>query len=885
MGRRSAWIDENGARTDYDYDGLGRLSFERDPEGTITTYAWDVADRLVSVTQPGSGSTCSGTKVNCISYSYDLAGGLSGVDYSDPATPDVSGVVYDPLGRRTAWTSDGATETWSWDARSRVTSHLDANGRTTGYGYDATSNLTSIAYPGTSTPLTRSFDDAGRLVSTTDWLGNTTGFGYDANDNWTSTTFPASTQNVDTFGYDRADRMTSVSWKQATTVLGSIDYGTRDNEGQVTAASGTGAGTPSRTWAYDNRDRLTNETGGAGGAITYDPAGNVTERADGALQVFDPASRLCWTSDTAASGTCATPAADATTFAYDAKGNRTGQQPHQGRGSTYGYDQANRLTSAAVPSGYGDGQMVTFSPIKVLDTRATPVGACSPSPCGRLAANATVTVTPGGVGGYASSGVGAMWATIRVHNPAAAGVLEVNEAGTSAAVTLNYEASLDGSTTAIVPLSASGTLTLKASTATDVSIESTGYFRSGEGTGTTYQSLPATRLVDTRNGTGTCNGAACAKTPAGTLVQINAAGQAGLPASGAAAAVVIVSVDTPEADGNLVVAPGTGGIGAGRLDYQDYESISETVIAPIVSGKITLQTSTSVHVQIDVTGYFTAPSGNLGLGMHTIAPTRLVDSDTASGPCVPAPCADLVSAQRQTVQVAGNGGVPASASAVVGYLTLTDPTSYGFVQINPNFWSGMGLSGEQTVAFEATDPRNSLAMVPLKPDGTIELVSTVGTGWTLDVSGYLTQPAATFNYRYDPTGLRKAKTGPAAWGAPTTYTWTDPSLGLPLLLSQHQSGFDMRFVYGPGNQPIAQITTGLGTSWYHHDQLGSIRMTTSATGTVTGTSTYDAYGNLTGSTGLQPALGYTSAYRDTETGFLYLRARTYDPTTNQFRLN
>jgi len=76
-------------------------------------------------------------------------------------------------------------------------SHTDVNGRSTGYGWDDMSNLTSISYPGQTTAVTREFDDAGRLESVTDWTGRLTTFGYDENSNWSETVFPVSSQNRD----------------------------------------------------------------------------------------------------------------------------------------------------------------------------------------------------------------------------------------------------------------------------------------------------------------------------------------------------------------------------------------------------------------------------------------------------------------------------------------------------------------------------------------------------------------------------------------------------------------------------------------------------------------------------------------------------------------
>jgi RHS repeat-associated protein len=71
--------------------------------------------------------------------------------------------------------------------------------------------------------------------------------------------------------------------------------------------------------------------------------------------------------------------------------------------------------------------------------------------------------------------------------------------------------------------------------------------------------------------------------------------------------------------------------------------------------------------------------------------------------------------------------------------------------------------------------------------------------------------------------------------------------------------------------------------FYQSDQLGSNRMLTDSAGVVRGTFSYDAYGNLIGSSGsYSTPLGWAGQYRDAETGLTYLRARYYDPVTAQF---
>jgi RHS repeat-associated protein len=91
------------------------------------------------------------------------------------------------------------------------------------------------------------------------------------------------------------------------------------------------------------------------------------------------------------------------------------------------------------------------------------------------------------------------------------------------------------------------------------------------------------------------------------------------------------------------------------------------------------------------------------------------------------------------------------------------------------------------------------------------------------------------------------------------------------------------YVYGPGGLPVEQITSTGTVTYLHRDQQGSTRLLTSSTGIVTGSTTFDAYGNKTGSTGSSTTpLGYDGQYTSSDTGLIYLRARVYDPATAQF---
>ena len=130
-------------------------------------------------------------------------------------------------------------------------------------------------------------------------------------------------------------------------------------------------------------------------------------------------------------------------------------------------------------------------------------------------------------------------------------------------------------------------------------------------------------------------------------------------------------------------------------------------------------------------------------------------------------------------------------------------------------------------------------------------------------------------YAYNGEGLRDSQT---ISGTTTHLAW-DMTESLPLILSDETNSY----IYGPGGLPVEQISSGGTITYLHHDQQGSTRLLTGSAGTVTGSTTFDAYGNKTGSTGSSTTpLGYDGQYTSADSGLIYLRARVYDPATAQF---
>ncbi len=278
----------------------------------------------------------------------------------------MTAVGYDNLGRRLSVAEGGGvgTSTWSYDSLGRtLTSKLGGSGAQVAYDYDLAGNNTKIVYPTTGNPVvTRCFDELNRLrqlfdlstqgagaacTATTQPAGSAV-WTYDYDHNITGAVFPGGTTNVNT--YDPESRMLSTELKNGATSNAKFTY-TRTNAGRLksTLTAGTGL-TPIGTenYSYDQLNQLQTVTGAATRNYTYDNGDNPT-RLDLKYQQFNAGNQLCWQTTTASANACGSPPAGATTFGYDAHGNRSGSTT-AGVTKGYGYDQQNRLTSTTGPT-------------------------------------------------------------------------------------------------------------------------------------------------------------------------------------------------------------------------------------------------------------------------------------------------------------------------------------------------------------------------------------------------------------------------------------------------------------------------------------------------------------------------------------------------------
>jgi RHS repeat-associated protein len=348
------------------------------------TYAYNGSNRLTGTHVSGfSKHTDSDTPYYCnysTSYKYNSHGQMT-------ASTDALGHTVSFGHYSTAWgnpnhgrpssVTNALTQTvsfgnyssgkagWSRDANGILTQNVyDARGRlravtvhqrTTGYGYDAFGNMTSMRLP-SGKRIGYEYDGANRLTKVRDGLGNYIAYGYDSESNriseeihdasgtllkYRGMDYDADNRLWHTFnsysstesGYDNNGNLTSMRDMNGNTT--SYRYDPLDRMKAVTQpAPGPGFGNISTTYTYDINDNVTSVTDGRGHITSY---------------VYDDFSRLV---------EVVSPDTGTTRYEYDAAGNMTKKKDAAGTVVNYSYDELNRLTSIDYP---GTDEDITYT--------------------------------------------------------------------------------------------------------------------------------------------------------------------------------------------------------------------------------------------------------------------------------------------------------------------------------------------------------------------------------------------------------------------------------------------------------------------------------------------------------------------------------------------
>ncbi|MBK6858229.1 MAG: hypothetical protein IPG97_17180 [Microthrixaceae bacterium] len=109
-----------------------------------------------------------------------------------------------------------------------------------------------------------------------------------------------------------------------------------------------------------------------------------------------------------------------------------------------------------------------------------------------------------------------------------------------------------------------------------------------------YVPVPVARVADSAAGTGTCDGAPCARIAAGDPVALTVAGVGGIPAAGVTAVAVSIIASGTTSDGWLEVNP-AGDAAAGTLPLNAGQTSAQTVTAKVAAnGTIVLSSDVGV---------------------------------------------------------------------------------------------------------------------------------------------------------------------------------------------------------------------------------------------------------------------------------------------------
>ena len=391
------------------YDTFGNAVESADPDGNVTTVAYDTDGREASVTDPsytppGSHTPVGGTTL----MTYDNLGQQTAV--TDPLGHSVH-YSYDQLGDMASQTDpDTGVWTFTYDQDGNQTSVTDPTGAQTQATYD---NLgeeltsTQLVRQNASAAYTTSYtyNDAGEPVTQTSPSNVTTSWGYDALGERTSSTDGAG--NATTYAYDLNGDLTKTTRPDGTATTVTYDLTGRP----VSTADLSAAGSVLRTASggYDLDGNLTSITDYRGNTSTanYDATGMITSRTQPVTSSHSITTSYGY--DLAGNLTALMDGNGNTTYAtYNSRGlPETVTQPATSAHST----STDRVTTNAYDA---DGQLVTADlpgGVEISSSYDTLGDLAGLSGTGAAAPTATRTFTYDGVGRLLTAATGAAGTT------------------------------------------------------------------------------------------------------------------------------------------------------------------------------------------------------------------------------------------------------------------------------------------------------------------------------------------------------------------------------------------------------------------------------------------------------------------------------------------
>lgn len=879
--------DPNGNTTSYTYDNAGDRASMTDANGNTTSYTSNPDGEMTAKTTPNGNVSGVNPAAYTTTYTYDAGGELT--DETDP------------LGHTTSYTYDG---------NGNRVSISDANGHTTKQTYDPVNELVEVIRPD-GIVLETQWDQAGNMIAQIDGAGHATTYSYDPLNRLSSVTDPDrhttsyaydaaghktaavnAEDQTTSYAYDAAGELTGINYSDGQTPNISEGYDTAGNRTSLTDGSGTS------TFTYDSLNRMVAATDGSGATVAhaYDLTGHLTTltypNGQSVNRTYDAAGHLTSVTDWLG---------NTTNFTYDANANLTGDQYPNGVNTSRTYDAVDR-TTAIVDTG-SSGTLANFNYAR------DPVGQLASETSNNGSAN-TIHYTRDTLDQLTAA------------NQTPYGYDAANNPTTYGDATQTFDTADE----------------LTSSTAPDSNSEVPGEKVKEENPNETPKEVPKEkREVGPKDGTvenpkephGDVKGfhamapsptvdttvSATTHTHSSKLTSpklrthgihdfvlafiSNAGGQHVKHISGdglrwslvarsdgaGGTAEVWQAYASRKLHGPITAQIGSGGLAgitvvafSGSAPYVETHATSQGHIsAPLA--RLTASPGSLLWTVGHSTGqdHPTAPVGG-----HLVF--QFFDKHAHAGGWVQRTTAMSASAQiADKASVSRWGLVAVAIASSAGHTTSISrgrrkETVQTSMSLAAQSTAGGGFSATRhNNANSASDTGGSVTrhfLYNARGDRTQETTPGGATVTLLyDQADRLIQHGTT-TYAYNGDGLRASKT---VNGTTTDFVWNQAE-AMPELL---QDG-SIYYIYGPDGEPIEDIS-GSTPTYLHQDQQDSTRLLTDAGGTAVGRYNYDSWGNITSHTGAAATnLQYDGQYTDDETGYQYLRARYYDPSTGRF---
>jgi RHS repeat-associated protein len=905
------WINEPGNNLTYEYDADGRVSLFIDSNGRKVSYTYNAANQVASAVDPIGTVTVNGTTYGSASeetdYGYDSLGDVTAQTVKDGSTNLTTTYNYDQRGLRTSMidprgnasggTPANYTTGYTHDAAGQLTTvtgatvNAETNGGTptpvhpiTEYGYDTFGDTTSVsdpdgnitsntydvgsqllgvsqnAYtpPGSSQPITPTtkytYTVLGEIASVTDPLNNTSTntydqlgnlveraqpsvngnatnwlYTYDTNGEQLSATDPTGAQTQAT--YDPVGEQLTATHivRQPTTVANTTAYGyDPGNNAPGEPTSITVPGGQQTSLYYDGIGDVLTSTDALNHTTTntYDTSRHIiqTTYADNTAVTasYDPAGRQVGTAQLDASGTTLR----TTSTGHDPAGNVIAATDANGNTTTYSYDAANRMTQQVQP----------------------------------VSSTASITTNDG----YDAAGQRTRYTdgdgntTTYTYNPLRlpeSTVLPGVTGYTTAAnttTTRSYDA--DGN---LVGVARPGGVTQT------MAYDTLGRLTSAAGSGA--EATTTTRTF----GYDQAGRITSLSTPTGTdAYAYNDAGR-------------ILSASGPS--GSATYTYNTNGQLTSRADPAGTATFSYDAAGNLATAADPLTTKTATYTYNSLN----QPTGvSYGTGTASIA-----DSYNTAHQLTGHTLTNPSGGSEASVSYGYDGDGHVTSKTTTG-TTAPAANTYGYDQAgrltswttggNPTTNYAYDASGNRTQAGSSTytyDARDQLASstsggttygMSYTARGTLSSIATGGTtaaSYTDDAFDQMLASSST-SYSYDSLG-RLSTAG--------SHTFSYDGTGT-LPVADGTQTFD----HTPDGR-LLSVNTGSGADLAFTDQHNDVTGLYTATGTaLTGSVSYDPFGNTSSTTGTSPDVGYQGGWTDPTTGFTGTASRWYSPSIGAF---